>query len=132
MHPRRARAGVSVLAALVAACSMGPKVANWAPATQAQGAEIRLELGGARKVAGELLAVDSTQFLVRETGRIVRVSFAAVRSGEAHQTQIEAGVPGRELRRRLRLMSRYPQGVAPELEQQLLQAYGQEAVLTAP
>lgn len=132
MHSRRALLCLGVLALQVAGCSMGPKVADWAPAAQAQGANISLDLRGGQKVYGELLAVDSTQFLVREPGRIVRVSFDAVGSGESFRTQIVAGVPGRELRRQLRLMSRYPQGVSPELEHELLLAYGQDAVLTAP
>jgi hypothetical protein len=33
-----------------------------------------------------------------------------------------------EVRTRLRLISRYPQGVSGELERRLLQAYGQTAV----
>ena len=34
-----------------------------------------------------------------------------------------------EARERLRLISRYPQGMSPELEARLLEAYGQSRVL---
>jgi len=125
-----AAAGVALLGAL--ACSIGGSVAGWKPANQPAGAAIELDLGGASRIRGELLTIDSLGFLVLEPERLVRVRFEVVRGGTAYKTSFDEPPISAETRDRLRLMSRYPQGVPPGVEQQLLQAYGFMAVEEEP
>ncbi len=76
---------------------------------------------------GELLAVeDTTLFLVcRDTlTRIPMRVVDAIRASFGAGT----GIPDRGRREQLRRVARYPQGVTPELEQRLLDAYHQTAV----
>jgi hypothetical protein len=110
------------------ACSIGGTVAGWKPASQAAGADIDLDLGAGRNVRGELLAIDSTGFLVLEPGRLVRVGFEVVQGGTAYKTSFDKPPISADTRDRLRLMSRYPQGLPPGVEQALLGAYGWDRV----
>jgi hypothetical protein len=120
--------GLALLLLAAVACSIGGSVAGWKPAGQAGGTDIELDLHGNRLIRGELLVVDSSSFLVLEAHRLVRVDFAAVRGGSAYKTSFDAPPISADTRERLRLMSRYPQGLPPGVEQQLLQAYGFSAV----
>lgn len=104
-------------------CSIGGAVSGWRPSTQAAGTEIELDLGNLRKVKGELITLDSAGFLVLESGRLVRVDPVAVKSGSGYKTDFDSPLSNDD-RERLRLMSRYPQGVSPEVERGLLEAYG--------
>jgi hypothetical protein len=104
-------------------CGLGGSVTGWRPATQAAGTEIELDLGGPRKVKGELIALDSAGFLVLEPLRLVRVDTALVLGGSGFKTSFDRPL-SKETRERLRLMSRYPQGIPPAVEQALLDAYG--------
>ena len=117
----RVLAGLS-LAALVA-CSIGGAVSGWKPSSQAAGTDIELNLGALRAVKGELITLDSAGFLVLESGRLVRVDPVVVKSGSAYKTNFD-GPLSNDTRERLRLMSRYPQGVSAEVERGLLEAYG--------
>jgi hypothetical protein len=126
VRPCRLVSGLLLLGA--AACSVGGSVAGWKPAGQAAGTAIELNLSGTRRVQGELLAIDSTSFLVLESQRLVRVEFTAVRGGSAYRTNFDAPPLGADTRERLRLMSRYPQGLPAGVEQDLLGAYGFSAV----
>jgi small nuclear ribonucleoprotein (snRNP)-like protein len=115
----------SVLLLLVAGgCAIGTRASSWRPANQAAGTEIELDLRSNRVIKGELLAVDSSSFVVLEPTRIVRVGFEAVRNGGAYKTGFGGPAIDAKTRDRLRLMSRYPQGLSPAIIQDLLQAYG--------
>lgn len=112
-------------------CSIGGSVAGWKPSTQAAGTEIELDLGGANKVRGELITLDSAGFLVLEPTRLVRVDLQVLRGGSGYKTSFDTPISA-ETRDRLRLMSRYPQGVSPEVERALLETYGWRRVEVAP
>lgn len=114
---------VGLILLALSACGIGGSVSGWRPSTQAGGTEIELDLGNLRKVKGELITLDSAGFLVLESGRLVRVDPVAVRSGSAYKTSFDSP-PSNDVRERLRLMSRYPQGVSGEVERSLLEAYG--------
>ena len=118
----RASLGGLALLALFG-CSIGGSVAGWRPSAQAAGTEIELDLGGMHKVKGELIALDSAGFLVLEPTRLVRVDPQELRGGSGYKTSFDAPLSA-ETRDRLRLMSRYPQGVSPDVERALLEAYG--------
>lgn len=121
-----------VLGAL-SACSIGGAVSGWKPSTQAAGTEIELDLGELHSVKGELITLDSAGFLVLESGRLVLVDPVVVKGGSAYKTNFGSQL-SHDDRERLRLMSRYPQGVSPEVERGLLEAYGfsQVEVVTTP
>ena len=88
----------------------------------------RLSLRSRREVAGELLAVEDSAFLLLAVDRtLVRVPLSVVRSAQAAYGGFVSPLTPWE-RERIRLASRYPDGVTPELEQHLLAAYLQQAV----
>ncbi len=122
----------SALAIVVLGCAVGTTSANYQPARGPAGAAVTIAAQGGTIVLGELLAVESQTLLVREDRRLVRVAFDRIESLRAPKINLKGSGLAPADERRLRLISRYPQGVSPELERQLLAAYGQDAVLNAP
>jgi hypothetical protein len=113
---------------LLTACSVGTTGRNYAPAKGPAGATVTLELTGKRTMGGELLAVEPGTLLVLSGRQLFRVALPAVRSGKAPKVVFSGNPLQDQLRERLRLISRYPQGVSAELEARLLEAYGQAAI----
>ena len=113
---------------LLAGCTVGSKVKNYPPAQAPAGATLELELAGQRALTGELLAVADSALLVQSGGRLHRVRVALIRLGNGPRVSFTGATLEPEVRERLRLISRYPQGVSPELQSRLLQAYGQTRV----
>jgi hypothetical protein len=107
---------------LLAACSVGTTGRNYAPAKGPAGGTVSLELDGQRTMIGELLAVQPGSLLLLEGRELVRVPIPIIRTGYAPKVSFTAAT-FEQLRGRLRLISRYPQGVSPELEARLLEAY---------
>jgi hypothetical protein len=133
----RARLGVIVLGVALA-CSVGPKPENVLPAHDPAGATVGLQvrIGSSRRVVtGELLAVEDSGLLVRDTTRIVLVRNRALRSGTLLASGVGlsfSGKPDNYTSERLRLLSRYPAGVSPDLLRRLLAAYGHDSLVTVP
>ena len=119
--------GLSLLA--IAACQIGTHARNYAPAKGPAGATVNLQFNDKSRSAAELLAVEDSTLLVLRGSRLVRVPLSLVRSGRAPKVSFDGRLKG-NTRERLRLISRYPQGVTTDLERQLLGAYGQSAVET--
>jgi hypothetical protein len=119
-----------VLAALIllTACSVGTTGKNYAPAKGPAGAIVTLDLSGQRTMTGELLAIDQRSLLVLEGREVVRVALPLVLVGKAPKLSFVGTKLDDATRERLRLISRYPQGVSPDLEARLLAAYGLTAV----
>lgn len=117
--------------ALLAACQVGTHAKNYQPATGPAGAMVRLELTDKSQTTGELLAVEGSALLLLQASVLTRVPLSRIRSGSAPKVGFD-GKLGGNTRERLRLISRYPQGVSPELEGQLLRAYGQSEVRSSP
>ena len=115
---------------LLGACYVGPSVKRYAPAHGPAGATVQLGLPGDRTVGGELLAVEDSTLLLLEARQLVRVDIASIRS--LRGPNISTRAFGDAERERLRLISRYPQGVSPELEASLLRAYGAGTVGRKP
>ena len=113
---------------LLTACSVGSTGRNYAPAKGPAGATVSLELTGKRTMTGELLAVEQGSLLVLAGRQLNRVALPVIQSGKAPKVSFTGGTLKDELRERLRLISRYPQGVSPDLEARLLEAYGQNLV----
>lgn len=133
----RARLGVITLCAALA-CSVGPKPENVRPAREPAGATVGLQVRSGRErqlVTGELLAVQDSGLLVRDTTRIVLVRNQAIRRGTLLAPGIAVSFtakPVGDTRERLRLVSRYPAGVSAELLRRLLAAYGHDSLRTIP
>jgi len=119
-----------VLSLLLAACSIGPSGKSYPPAKGPAGAAVEIELHRNRGIGGELLAVEDTTLLLVENRQLIRVAIPAVKS--LRGPRISTRQLDEPMRQRLRLISRYPQGVSAELEARLLQAYGAPDVRRAP
>lgn len=115
---------------LLGACSHGPSLQKFEPAHAPGGIEADLRLAHAQ-VRGELLAVQDTALIVLSDERkIVLVPVSKVKLGNFGDlgTLIGDWKPGRDTMERLRLLSRFPAGLTPELRGRLLAAYGQTEV----
>jgi hypothetical protein len=113
---------------LLAACMVGSSGRSYAPARGPAGATVWLELTGKREISGELLAVEQATLLVLQEQQLVRVRMTLIQSGKTPRISFAGRSMSADTRERLRLVSRYPQGVSPELEARLLQAYGTSSV----
>jgi hypothetical protein len=113
---------------LLAGCSVGHGVKNYAPAEGPAGATVKLELTGNRTVSGELLAVEDSSLTLLSGAQLLRVRMPLIQTGNVPKLFFTGAELKGEVRERLRLISRYPQGISPDLETRLLQAYGQAAV----
>lgn len=135
------RAGIVVLILACTGCSVGPQIHEFDPAHEPAG--IRAEVTthstvpGEIKLSGEILAItDAGVLLLREsdeTPRIVQIPYEVLRTVDPAQGRVvkvsALAIEERPARiGRLRLLARYPQGIAPELLQALLRAYGQPAL----
>jgi len=132
---RSARSAILVVCALaICGCHFGTRARTFGPAQGPEGvsAEIVTPAGG--WVSGELLEVQDTALLVLSDQRIVLVPYSLVRSAQFAQmnkntTILGQVTPSVAVREELRLVSRFPQGVTPELLEELLDAYGQSEVI---
>lgn len=113
---------------LLAACPVGTTGKGYAPAKGPAGATVTLELMARPQIVAELLAVEESALLVVREGRVARVPLSLVASGKAPKVSFTGPTLTGETRERLRLISRYPQGVSADLEARLLEAYGQSGV----
>ena len=136
----------SMLAGSMAACSYGPKMADFPSATGPEGATVRVTVPNAGYY-GQLLETRPDGILILSSARIetksgdrVEISETRIRllpysRVESVQFQRGSKIDGRKWspvdaasRERFRLLSRFPQGLTPELLQQLLKMYGQTEV----
>jgi hypothetical protein len=124
------RAAAMAIVLLAAGCRLGTTVPKFVPAVAPEGVRATLVLGTGR-VVGELLAVTDSALVVRRytaTPPIALVPYKAIHRSSFHQVgaALEGGHPPRaEAREKLRLVSRFPQGLSPDLMQRLLSGYGQ-------
>lgn len=126
---------------LAGACFFGPSVEGFAPARTATGVGARLLLRESPRapgdvLRGELLAVpDDTTLVVRDGVSFYRVRWRAVRTLTVADARIELRggprLPAKSAER-LRLLSRFPQGITPALERGLLGAHGATAMVELP
>ena len=119
------------LLAATLSCHVGPSIHNFEPAASAHGVQAYLRLGKhGTKVEGELLAVrDSTLLVLRDGERVAVVPIRLIRSARFEKVDVlmDSNRLRADDRERLRLFSRFPAGLTPELEAQLLAVYGQTA-----
>ena len=115
----------------VTACYTGPSAKSFAPARSPRGIAADLRIERTRKhVQGELLEVQDTALLVLrddDPPRVTIVPIRAIRAGffpRYGMLIVQSSVEPQD-RERLRLVSRFPAGLTPELQARLLAAYGQ-------
>jgi hypothetical protein len=128
MRPRAFAAG---LLASIAACTLGPTIREFEPAHRAAGTPTSVRTSDAR-IDGELLAVSDSGVVLLARDGVTIISYAVIRRGAAKGLPVDFGLgdaPDGDTRRMLRDLSRYPQGITPELLQKLLAAYRQEAAI---
>lgn len=133
-----------LLAILSGGCSYGMKVSTFVPAAGPRGVICRVSLDSTRMEA-ELIEVRDTGLVVLmnpnaapsssvdavNAPRLRLLPYGSIHSARFEQTNLSVGggsVPAPKTLRRLRLLSRFPQGIAPDLLESLLRAYGQTQV----
>jgi hypothetical protein len=123
----RATRLLALLSAVVG-CSVGTTARSYQPAKGPAGAAVTLELTEHRSLGGELLAVEDTTLLLVGNDQLIRVDVTSIRKLKGPKLSVSGPNLIGPTRERLRLISRYPQGVSPELEARLLGAYGRSSV----
>ena len=132
--------GIVLLAALAGGCTYGMTAQKFRPAHDPHGIEATVTTSNG-PFAGELIEIRETGLVLHTeirasagTGasqhRLRLVPYGAIRSARFEQLgsgpSISDGrTPSDKTRERLRLLSRFPQGLSPELLSQLLKEYGQ-------
>jgi hypothetical protein len=121
----------ALIACVSSGCVHGITTAEFIPARDPQG--VRAEIvTQTRRLSGELIAFHDDGLVVVEQRMLRFVPFSAIRTvtfDQVDQTNLGGGrPPNRADRRRFQLLSRYPQGLTPELLDTLLRAYGQTAL----
>jgi len=116
-----------VLATL--ACHLGGRVDRFAPAKQPAGVAVMLWLRGGATQQGELLAVQDTALVVLAQDTVTLVPYRVLQAGRFSQVgELTETPPTTDFAGRLRLVSRFPQGLTPEMLTRLLAAYEQSTL----
>ena len=117
-----------VLAIAASGCMIGPTHRSYKPAFNPAGVQTTLEIRQ-RTLNAELLEVQDNALLVLNEGReVLLVPYRSIRRGTFEQpisVTLRQNIPSPGTRNQLRLLSRFPQGVSPQLLENLLSAYGQ-------
>jgi hypothetical protein len=120
----------ALAASLTVGCAIGTRPRKFQPAAGPAGVTVTLDLREAR-FEGELLAIDDSALIIRRfqgSAPVAVVRFAAIRGTAFRQVGVSfAGrhAPRPDDREKLRLVSRFPQGLTPDLFRRLLAAYAQ-------
>jgi hypothetical protein len=120
---------VPIAAAALAACHSGPSVESFAPARGPYGIEVDLRVAR-EHILGELLEVQDSALLVRRGAQLLLVPLRVIKSGsfDTRGVLISGGRADPKVLEQLRLVSRFPAGLTPELRARLLAAYGQTEI----
>ena len=121
---------VLTLGCLTSSCSFGMTARKYRPAQDPKGVIMRLDTAQG-KLVGELIEVRDSGIIVLTDQKLSLLPYTAILSSEVDQTESRFSISNRmipkpEVQTRLRLLSRFPQGLTPELMRQLLDAYGQK------
>lgn len=116
-----------VLATL--ACQLGGRVDRFVPARQPAGVALTVWLRGGATGEGELLAVQDTALVFLAQDTVTLVPYRVLQAGRFSQVgELTETPPTKDFAGRLRLVSRFPQGLTPEMLTRLLAAYGQSTL----
>ncbi|MFN2383940.1 MAG: hypothetical protein ABR559_06715 [Gemmatimonadota bacterium] len=118
----RFAACLGLLGVVLAACRTGE--GEYRQAKQPGGVTVQLDLGAGRTASGELLEVgDGGLLLVRPNWEFMRFPYGVIQRARFAQFEdltLTGSVPTAAQRERLRLLSRFPQGLTPDLKAALL------------
>jgi len=110
-------------------CAVGPSTRTFGPANGPKGieADLRVRWGPRGRIQGEVLEVQDTALVLLSADRVVFVPIRGIWVGRFSRrgTLIEEGRVSRQSLSRLRIVSRFPSGLTPEVRARLLAAYGQ-------
>jgi len=117
------------------ACMVGPTTRTFAPAAGPQGigADLRLT-GKSRRIQGEVLTVEDTVIVLLSANRVVLVPIRAIALGRFSRrgALIENGRARQKTLSWLKLVSRFPAGLTPDIKAKLLAVNGQTEPDWAP
>lgn len=118
---------------MVVGCTRGPSVRSLPHTTNPVGAQVTFSVGGTR-FNGELIAAPDSGYVIRNSAnRLVFAPFTAVRGMRVPTVSgVITGYPFAEDHRELRMASRYPQGLSPQVLSALLARASQTAVDRLP
>lgn len=129
------RAAALLLPLLLSGCviNLGSRTVDYEAATRPGGITGRLTVDApdGRRIAveGELLTARDDEILMLADDGIVRIPLSSLRRAEFAEPSIRFnGAPGEKLLERLRIHSRFPQRLEPEVLQRLLARYDQTEV----
>jgi len=117
---------------LGAACVFGPRAGSFGPANSPNGVAAKLDaMGKDNTVEGELLEVRDTGLVVLDKSVVTYVPYRIIQTGSFRQLGVslyDGHPPTANEKNRLRMASRFPQGLTRETERQLLGAYHQTSI----
>jgi hypothetical protein len=130
------QARVLAAALLLGGCMVGPNARNFGPG----GVQVALRTtvrapAPYSRVVGELLAAEACGLVVLSGGRAVRVRYGALIRASIPQSgynPTSGELPNLEALAKLRMLSRYAQGIAPEILRRLLVSLKQDSLDVVP
>ncbi|MGH7649384.1 MAG: hypothetical protein ACREND_14805 [Gemmatimonadaceae bacterium] len=120
-----------VLCAIAFGCHVGERVEDFKVAHEPTGTSAEVIVASGTIMRAELLAVSDSNIVVLWSGTVIDVPYGHTKlvSIETPNIRLEHGAhPSADQLERLRLISRFPQGMSPELQARLLAAYHQNAI----
>jgi hypothetical protein len=126
---------VLITSLLSSACHIGQSAASYGPATRAEGVTMIITTDAGR-FTGELVEVkDNGIVALLSDGRVALVPWSATTNAVAQGvpgTSASYGFkmqPGREARVNLIMMSHFPQGMTPEIQERFLAGHKQAEIV---
>ena len=116
-------------ALIAVGCAIGPSEKNFKPAISPAGVEARLRFRRG-ELRGELIEVRDSGLVVAPPGDVLFVPFTAIRAATFAQTTLAPapGIPGPQVRERIRLLSRFPNGLSPDQLERFLASRGRQSL----
>jgi len=124
---------MGMLACLNNGCHVGMTAPKYRPAQGPQGVIMHVATAEG-KFSGELIEVRDAGIVILADGKLRLLPYTVILSSQADQTSSRYSiskrtVPKPDVLAHLRLLSRFPQGLTPELMRQLLDLNGQTELL---
>ena len=121
---------------LAAGCNFGMTAKKYPPAQQPNGVVMQVTTAKGQW-SGELIEVRETGIVLLAGGKLRLLPYTEIVSSNVEKTDpshaiSKGAIPNNQVREHLRLLSRFPQGLSPELLQQLLSAYNQVDLTPSP
>lgn len=120
-----------VIASSGVACVVGSRVGTFPPANGPNGVTTKLETIAGR-VTAEVLDVRDSGLVVLSNSQVTFVPYRSIYDGSFNQLGVSiphGQFQNAEKRNRVRLASRFPQGITPETERQLLAVHHQTSIV---